>query len=86
MCAEKSIEPGSKVKFEIVANLSSEPIAGEGEVKYTKKKGIHSRMGIEFISINESAIEHLINRIQRAIATEKRKKKAKAKPFMNWDW
>ena len=58
--------------------------------KYAKKKATHDaklfKMGIEFINVNESAIEHLINRIQRAIATEKRKKKAKSKPFMNWDW
>jgi len=90
VCAEKSIEPGSRVKFEIVSNLSSVTIAGEGEVKYAKKKATHDaklfKMGIEFINVNESAIEHLINRIQRAIATEKRKKKAKSKPFMNWDW
>ncbi|MDP8230201.1 MAG: PilZ domain-containing protein [Candidatus Gorgyraea atricola] len=90
VCADKEIKPGSKVKFEIVSNLSSVTIAGEGEVKYAKKKATHDaklfKMGIEFINVNESAIEHLINRIQKAIATEKRKKKAKAKPFINWDW
>jgi len=90
VCAEKSIEPGSRVEFEIVSSLSSASIAGEGEIKYAKKKEIHSaklfKMGIEFINIDENAIEHFINRIQRAIAIEKRKNKAKAKPIIDWDW
>ena len=90
VCSEKRIEPGSRVKFELASKLISEPITGEGEIKYAKKKEIHSarpfRIGIEFIAVDGDAIEHLINKIQRRIVVEKRKKEAKRKSSMDWDW
>lgn len=79
--AKEKIEAGSNVKFELIADLSVEPIIGEGIIVYANeiKKNDTSifRMGIKFIDINNKRIEHLLTLIHHDIISKLRKIKKK---------
>ena len=78
--AEKKIEAGTDVEFEIITKLWDEPIIGRGEVKYAqeakKDQNTVFRLGIEFKEIDKKVLQSVINYLVENICAEAKKKAA----------
>lgn len=83
--SKEKIEPDTQVDIELTTKFYGTPISGKGKVKNVKEitgyGGPLFRIGIEFIHIDGDAIESTLHCIQRAIASEKRKKAKSKKNF-----
>jgi len=76
--ADKKIEAGTEVEFELTTKLWNEPIIGKGEVKYAqeakKDQGTIFRLGIEFKEIDKKILQTIINYIVQNICAEAKKR------------
>ena len=76
--SKEKIEPDSVADIELITDFHVKPINGKIKVKNVKEIAGHSgrlfRIGIEFIHIDEDAVESTLHGIQRLIAYEKKKK------------
>jgi c-di-GMP-binding flagellar brake protein YcgR len=76
--ANKKIESGSEVEFELITKLWSEPVVGKGEVKYSqetkKDQATIFRLGIEFKEIDKRILQSIINYLVQNICAEAKKK------------
>ena len=67
--SDDRLESGTEVRFVIINKFLEKPIIGEGRVRYSKAfmriyKEVF-RIGIEFITVDNEAVERVIKQIQK---------------------
>lgn len=66
------------VHFELLADMSKDPLVGKGLIKYNIRQERNPgpavfKMGLEFIDVNKGAVLHFINRLQDMRSSKIRK-------------
>lgn len=76
--ANKKIEAGTQVGFELMTKIWDKPVIGRGEVKYAqeakKDLGTVFRLGIEFKEIDKKILQSIINHLVKNICAEAKKR------------